>query len=236
MPAPTKKLSPPYATYSSFLRLFTKLQTSGIPSRIDPSVFGKASGSETYSVIAALKFLKLIDDEGIPSSLFTDFVNASEQDRKDLMAKIIKAGYPSLFNGSIDISKATAGQFDSHIRDEFEVNGSTVDKIAAFFLAAAKTAEIKLSTQIAERKPTAASPTSNKSKKQRSNSSAPPAAINNQSAVAQQTEKVTEKQLEYRLVDLMSDAMEDPEVMDAIIKVVKFLKTRNASNNNEGDK
>ena len=35
---------------------------------------------------------------------------------------------------------------------------------------------------------------------------------------------MTEKALEYRLVDLMTDAMDDPEVMQAIIKVVTFLK------------
>lgn len=37
-----------------------------------------------------------------------------------------------------------------------------------------------------------------------------------------------EKPLEYRLVDLMSEAMDDQEVMQAIIRVITFLKVRDA--------
>lgn len=39
---------------------------------------------------------------------------------------------------------------------------------------------------------------------------------------------ITEKALEYRLVDLMSEAMDEPEVLQAIIKVITFLKARDA--------
>jgi hypothetical protein len=39
---------------------------------------------------------------------------------------------------------------------------------------------------------------------------------------------VTEKALEYKLVDLMSEALDKPEVMQAIITVVTFLKAREA--------
>ena len=44
--------------------------------------------------------------------------------------------------------------------------------------------------------------------------------------------QITEKALEYRLVDLMADAMGEQEVLQAIIKVVTFLKARDASKNN----
>lgn len=40
---------------------------------------------------------------------------------------------------------------------------------------------------------------------------------------------VTEKALEYKLVDLMSDALDKPDVMQAIITVVTFLKSREAA-------
>jgi hypothetical protein len=39
----------------------------------------------------------------------------------------------------------------------------------------------------------------------------------------------SEKQLEYRLVDLMSDAHGNQDVVDAIMKIVVFLKTRDAT-------
>lgn len=40
---------------------------------------------------------------------------------------------------------------------------------------------------------------------------------------------ITEKALEYRLVDLMADAMSDQEVLQAIIRVITFLKARDAT-------
>ena len=67
-----KKLSPPYATFPSFINFLNKLRDSSVPGRIDPSVFGNASGSISYSVIASLKYLKLIDDDGLPSSKFVE--------------------------------------------------------------------------------------------------------------------------------------------------------------------
>jgi len=40
---------------------------------------------------------------------------------------------------------------------------------------------------------------------------------------------VTEKALEYKLVDLMAETLDHPDVMEAIIKVVTFLKMREAT-------
>lgn len=47
---------------------------------------------------------------------------------------------------------------------------------------------------------------------------------------------VTEKALEYKLVDLMADAADDPDVMRAIITVVTFLKTRQSAKPKTGAK
>lgn len=45
---------------------------------------------------------------------------------------------------------------------------------------------------------------------------------------------VTEKALEYKLVDLMAEAADDPDTMTAIVKVITFLKTR-VAHKNRGD-
>ncbi len=45
---------------------------------------------------------------------------------------------------------------------------------------------------------------------------------------------VTEKALEYKLVDLMSEALDKPEVMQAIITVVTFLKGRDGTKRKTG--
>lgn len=219
-----KPITPPYATYGSFTNFINKLRDTSVPSRIDASVFGNASGSVAYSTIAALKYLKLIDDEGTPSSAFVDLVKASDEDRVQILQKVIKNGYPSLFSGSLDLEKATAGQFDEHIRKEFDVSGSTVDKIAAFFLSAAKHAQITLSHHLLARKPIASSSGPRRSTRSKKRDSTENAELPN--SASSPAELITEKALEYRLVDLMSEAADDPDVMGAIITVITFLKTK----------
>lgn len=227
----TANHSPPYATFASFVTFLNKLRETQVPSRIDPSVFGNASGSLSYSIIAALKSLKLISAEGVPTLAMIEFVKATDDDRKILMQDILKVGYPTLWNGSIDLASTTAGQFDEHIRQEYDVKGSTVDKVAAFFIAAAKFSDYSISTHLAARKPTASSASSSKSKKQRKVEDIDTGDTGGGSKHTP-LPVMTEKALEYRLVDLMSDAMNDAEVMQAIIKVVTFLKARDAAKKN----
>lgn len=214
--------SPPYATFASFINFLNKLRETQVPSRIDPSVFGNASGSLSYSIIAALKSLKLISAEGVPTPNFVSLVRATDEERKPMMFDILQVGYPTLWGGSIDLASTTAGQFDEHIRDEYDVKGSTVDKVATFFIAAAKYSELTISPHLAARKPTASSASSNKSKRQRKVEEVDNGNGGGGGFVPQMP--MTEKALEYRLVDLMTEAMGDQEVLDAIIKVVTFLK------------
>lgn len=224
-----KASSPPYGAYGSFSNLLNKLRETGIPSRIDPTVFGNASGSVSYSTIAALKYLNLIDSDGKPSQKFIDLVNASDEGRAPIIKELVKAGYPSLFGGTINLKTVSAGEFDDHIRSTFDVSGSTVDKVAAFFLAAAKQAGIQVSPHLLARKPVAPSQSSKKSAKQRKrDGDTPDPGV----TPSPPTTPMSEKALEYRLVDLMGEAMSDPEVMQAIITVITFLKSREVGKKN----
>jgi Family of unknown function (DUF5343) len=234
----SKSNSPPYATFSSLMGFLNKLRDSaGIPSRIDPSVFGNASGSIVYSIIAALKFLGLIDDAGTPSNAFKELVSASDEDRIPLLKKAIEAGYPSLFDGTIQLSTMTAGQFDEHFRDVYSVKGSTVDKIASFFISAAQTAQIPLSNHLLSRRSSYASSAAQKSAKQRKKTSSDEAAPNGSgqsSAVPQVPSATTHKALEYQLIDLMSEPDIDGDVKNSIWSLVQYLTARKAKNKELG--
>lgn len=220
-----KKTSPPYAAFSAFLNFLNKLRDTQVPSRIDPTVFGNVSGSLSYSVIASLKSLKLIDADGKPFGSFITLVKASDDDRKALMQAILKDGYPTLWDGSIDLASATAGQFDEHIREAYDVKGSTVDKVATFFIAAAKFSGLEISPHLAARKAIASSASAGKSKKQRKVDDGNGGSGSTFHSPSPQP-FITEKALEYRLVDLLGEASGKPEVMKAIIEVITFLKTK----------
>ena len=225
----TKHPCPPYATFAPFLNFLNKLRDTQVPGRIDPSVFGNASGSLSYSIIAALKALKLIGADGVPAPELVTLVKAGDDDRKALLTKLVLIGYPTLFNGKFDVTNATAAQFDEHIRENYEAKGSTVDKVAAFFIALTSHANVSISDLIKQRKPISSSASANKSKKQRKEGQATEdreEALKPGRTTAPTV--ITEKALEYRLVDLMSDAIGNPDVMQAIITIVTFLKSRDA--------
>lgn len=220
-----KQASPPYATFSAFINFINKLRDTVIPARIDPSVFGNASGSISYSIISSLKFLNLIDDSGVPNARFSALVKSTDEARPGVLKGIIQEGYPSLFKGGVDLATMTAGQFDEHMRTEYGVSGSTVDKIAAFFIGACKLAGIPLSAHLAARKPVSVSSSAKKSAKQRkaevANDDEPD---NSQPPIL----PAQTKAMEYQLIDLMSEPDIDDEVKKSIWSLVQYLTARKA--------
>ncbi len=223
-----KTAAPPYATFAAFLNFINKLRDTGVPARIDPSVFGNASGSLSYSVIASLKALKLIGADGVPTAVFNGFVKAGDEDRKEVLRGILREGYPSLWDGSIDLATATPGQFDDHFRQHFDAKGSTIDKIAAFFLSAAKVADMPISAHLKARKPIAASSTASKSKRQRKSES-----VNNDADLPPPPPAVptiiSDKALEYKLIDLLKEDVGENE-RSAIWTLVQYLAAKSRQN------
>ncbi|KZD01998.1 MAG: hypothetical protein CMO07_13415 [Thalassospira sp.] len=217
--------SAPYATFSSFINFSNKLRDDGVPNRIDKTVFGAASGSVIYSTISALKSLDLIDENGIPSKQFVDFVNSSDEDRKQILRDILRVGYSSLWDSSIDLETATAGQFDEHLREIYDVKGSTVDKSAAFFISAANFAEVPLSSHLKARKPIASSSSSRKSSKQRKKNNGNEPKAESELPVQR---PAPVKPLEHQLVDLMTEDDLDVDVKEAIWKLVQYLTAKRA--------
>jgi hypothetical protein len=222
----TKRPSPPYASFASFLSFINKLRDTRVPSRIDPSVFGNASGSLSYSIIAALKSLKLIGADGVPTKEFQDFVKASDEERKPLMQEILKVGFPTLWNGSIDLTSASAGQFDEHIRSQYDAKGSTVDKVATFFISAAKFAGAPISPHLAARKPTASSAASGKSKRQRKGENGDLNGENQPQLPPATNAPISDKALEYKLVDLMKDDDIGDDQRTAIWTLIQYLTAK----------
>ncbi len=221
------KKPPPYATYSAFVNFINSLRDIDIPSRIDPSVFGKASGSLTYSIISALKSLGLIDGTGVPTEIFVRLVKASDADRKPIWQEVLKSAYPTLWGGKIDLKTATAGQFDEHIREEYEVKGSTIDKVATFFISAANSSGVPLSVHLKARKQIASSSTSKKTPKQRKSTGEDGGAGNGEKPNSiTNTDAISDKALEYKLVDLMKDNEIGDEQRTAIWTLIQYLTSK----------
>jgi hypothetical protein len=150
-------------------------------------------------------------------------VKATDEERVPLWKDIIEKGYPSLFEPSAHLTTMTAGQFDEHMRTQFGVQGSTVDKIAAFFIAAAKVAGIPISAHLLARKPVSTSSSSKKSAKQRKNGERSDAEDEEEDRLPP---AAPAKALEYQLIDLMSEPDVDEGVKTSIWALVQYLMAR----------
>jgi hypothetical protein len=157
-----KKDPPPYTSYSTFNNFINGLQETGVPSRIDKSVIRTLSGSAQAALLSALKWLKLTDSVGTPTELLNQLVEAEGENKKKVLAEILTNSYPFASDSSFPLHKATGAQVEQKFRD-FGITGSTVVKAVAFFIAAAKDANITLGPHVKAPK---VSPTTNGAKRQ----------------------------------------------------------------------
>ena len=225
----SENLSPPYCTFGSFINFINDLRETGIPPKIDSTVFGTKSGGTIYSILAALKSLKMTNEDGVPTQRLSEFVASDENSRKRLMREILEDCYDPLFGDKIDLKTASAGQFNDTLRDEYQISGSTIDKVASFFLSAAKMADVEISHFLQKRKAIASSPSSRRSTKQRSRSAEQKDNGSNGSS-DQVIVNAAPKKLQYQLIDLMAEPDFPDDIKDSIWKLVQYLTMREAKN------
>jgi len=140
------KAVPPYLAYRTFRNYIDGLKGVGIPSRIDRSVLGNMSGITQSQLLGTLQFLGLIQQDGKPTARLQKIVDSEGSGRQKELRDLLKAAYPFLFDSDVDLAKATPRQ----IKEEFGsfASGQTIRKCVAFFIRAARDAELPLSPHI----------------------------------------------------------------------------------------
>lgn len=132
---------PPYGSFVTLNHLFDRMaEEGGIPARIDRSYLSNLPNSVIATTTQALKELDLTDDQLHPRPILVEIVENPDQ-RKSLLAGIIREKYATqLALGP----RATTAQLETVFREQGG-SGSTVRKAIAFFLAAARYAEVPIS-------------------------------------------------------------------------------------------
>jgi hypothetical protein len=141
-----RQIPPPYVAYRTFQNFLDSLRV-GMPNRIDRSLMGSMSGAIQGQLIATLKYLELVSPVGVPSEKLSALVKSEGVERKRNLLDILRASYRFLFSGGFDLMTATARQLEEQFTNA-GVSGETVRKCIAFFIAAAKEAEVPLSPYI----------------------------------------------------------------------------------------
>jgi hypothetical protein len=120
-----------------------RLQVRGIPNQIDRSFLAFLSGSNQSHLLAALRYLGLISPTGKHTERLDALVKSAGAEHASCLRKVLKDSYPFLFSG-FDLGRATPQEIEDKF-SEAGASGDTLRKCIAFFLSAAKAAEMQTS-------------------------------------------------------------------------------------------
>jgi len=142
-----KPVTPAYVAFKTFLSALDGLHKF-LPDTIDATVWPSYSGGARSQLLGAFRFLRLINEDGVPAQSLRDLAASTGQERAAKFVPIMRAAYGTLM--SVDLTKATPGSFDAELR-KFGQEGETHRKAASFFLQAAKWAGVPLSPLLVQK-------------------------------------------------------------------------------------
>jgi hypothetical protein len=220
MPENPRKLTPPYVPWRTFETYVEGLKAFGpaLPNVIDRDSMRTFSGATQSWLLSSLRYLNMIDDDGVPRPRLKQIVDATPEQRRDFYKQVISAEYK--FLEGINLQGATPKQIESAF-ESAGASGDTVRKSIGFFIGMAKAAGIPLSPLIGKtrRRPTnGGTPKTKKTKTPATRTSQewkqPP-------IVDQPQAKATPFQVLYELLD--PDLMDDAE-QQAVWTLLRFIK------------
>jgi hypothetical protein len=146
-----RKHLPPYVSYRTFRNFIDRLQQR-LPARIDRSYWGDIlSGSNGTQLMAALRFLGLIDANGKPLERLRSLAAARAEQRVDLMRRMASDAFEFVFESHLDIESATYAQLQEVFHNTFQLTEDVSRKCVKFFIALSGDAGIPLSPFITKR-------------------------------------------------------------------------------------
>jgi len=146
-----RKTLPPYVSYRTFRNFVDGLQ-QGMPARIDRSYWGdRYSGSNGTQLMTALRFLGLIDSNGIPMTRLTQLVSAKGSQRAEILKHIGYSAFDFLVDRSLDPQVATYAQLEEAFYNAYNVTGDVARKCIKFFINLESDAGLSLSPHIVKK-------------------------------------------------------------------------------------
>lgn len=128
-----------YLPFKTFLSAFDVFE-HGIPSRIDRSMWRSQSGVVQGQILMTLRFFNLIGENDEPKPALERFVALKER-RKEHVAALLQHSYKGIFDN--DLTKMTPKMLLDEL-ENYGVSGETKRKASAFFLQAARFAELPM--------------------------------------------------------------------------------------------
>ncbi len=147
----SRKHLPPYISYRTFENFVGRLQQQ-VPARIDRSYWGETlSGSTGTQLMAALRFLNLVDGNGKPTDELKLVASARGEDRPKALKEITFEAYGFVLQSSLDLQNATYSQLEEVFHDNFQLTQDVGRKCIKFFISLASSAGTSLSPFVTKR-------------------------------------------------------------------------------------
>jgi Family of unknown function (DUF5343) len=145
----TPQRQPPYLPWATFENTLDRWRQETLPARIDRTTLRGQAGGTQSQFLRALTFLGLIDAQGHPTPILDALVRNTD-DRPRILAGLVREAYPEAMALS---QNASPGQLEEAFEQAYNVAGETRRKAIAFYLSAARAAEIQLSPHFPSTRP-----------------------------------------------------------------------------------
>ncbi len=140
---------PPYVSYRTFHNFVERLQQQGTPQRIDRSYWsGILSGSTGPQLMAAMRFLRLVDANDKPTDILKLLVPAEGEKRVQLIRNIASDSFSFVLKSNLDISSATYAQLEECFHNTYNLTDDVSRKCVKFFIAMVSDAGLSVSPHI----------------------------------------------------------------------------------------
>ena len=142
--------SAPYISWKTFTSFLSSIRGK-VPAQIDPSILRNMSGTARSQLLSALKFLDLVDADGITQDSLRKLADVyNEEQWKSALAQFLRHAYKKVI-GDLNLDTATPTMLRERFRNNGGVDGGTVDLALRFYLSALKEADIKFSEHLVMR-------------------------------------------------------------------------------------
>lgn len=151
---PAKKLTPPYAAYSTHLKMLERLRRHSMPDDLRSSTeLQESLANSTFAqTLRAWRFLGLVDDQERPTDTLTQLIHASGEEYQTILRNILETSYSFVYDLDVDEPSTVMVQSWDELHRRFELQGatgSTVRRSISFFVNLAADAGIQIPDEVA---------------------------------------------------------------------------------------
>ncbi|HEU0074416.1 MAG TPA: DUF5343 domain-containing protein [Dehalococcoidia bacterium] len=128
-----QQLRGPYAPPATVLAVIRRMHERGLPEHIDDSTLAVAGVPDSLfqRVIAALRFLGLVDESNRRTDLFTRLGRATTEEYPELLSEVVRAAYAPIFEFGIDPAQDNEQRIVDAFR-RYEPSGQRVSMARLF--------------------------------------------------------------------------------------------------------